>query len=57
MVITPVVPITVRPVVIVSISYVSSYVVISKEEDELDVEGFWRYYNLNAIRPPLGTES
>jgi hypothetical protein len=50
-------PITVRPVVICSMGYTSSYVVISNEADAVEVEGFYRYFNLKATRPAMGTES
>jgi hypothetical protein len=53
----PVFPITVRPVVIYSIRYEESYVIIWKDAEDVEVEGFIKYYNLNAIKPAIGTES
>jgi hypothetical protein len=35
----------------------SSKVVISKEADEEEVDGFTKYFNRNAMRPAIGTES
>lgn len=55
--ITPTFPDTVRPVVIYSIAYMESQVEIWKEAEGVEVGGFNKNYNLNDIKPAIGTES